>query len=810
MINKWFRFGILICGLCLVLIGIFMDLIRGMPMDIGFSQWILIFLGIFAFFLGFYSKNINFIEQYELYKHNRFYQEVVMFSGFLILLVDLNYPVLTGSKWIFSIFHLPFLLIGLFLIVISLYFSKRNYQPDQAGISTKRWDKLAYRPEIDGMRALAVIPVLLYHLKVPGFEGGFVGVDVFFVISGFLITGIIYREIEYGHFSIANFYERRIRRIFPALFIVLLFIGVTGIWFFDPDTFKELGQSIFSTSLFTSNFLFYHQSGYFDKPAELKPLLHTWSLALEEQFYIFFPLFFLLIWRIFKKHFKLVLFLCTLGSLALSIIWISRDPSAAFYLLPFRAWELLLGSLLAIGLFPAIKNQRINNILGMLGLCMILMAVFTFSAQTPFPGAAALLPTVGAFLIIYATSEVQTYAASFLSWRPFVFTGKISYSLYLWHWVIIVLARYYNILPLSAWQNVVIFFSSFVISGLTWKYIENPFRNKAAFNRQKIFAFGFAATAMIGAAGFWFYQLDGLPNRYPFLPPYYNKMIGDNPPLEACISNQTRLEISDPGAKDNYDLISENVCHLGNEESPVSFAVIGDSHANSIAYGIDELSKQDNLHGVLLLRYTCPIASGIDVETNHCNDYQDLNISYVLNHPEIKTVFLISRWALYANGTGDQLEEGKTFPLRYVGQTTQGTLSENKEILAYGIDQVISKLEEKNKQVIFVNDAPEVGYKVPQSFFIAELTGREVNRLIAPSVEVFTMRYQAVFDILDELLLKHPSLQIINLSNALCDQQSCMVEKDGIPLYRDDDHLNAYGSLLVADEFKVVFEGIKP
>ena len=281
---------------------------------------------------------------------------------------------------------------------------------------------MKYRADIDGLRAIAVLPVIFFHLDLPGFSGGFVGVDVFFVISGFLITSIILKEINDEKFSIVRFYERRIRRIFPALFPVLLFTLIIGAFLFDYQSFKGLGESITATTLFSSNILFWHQSGYFDSSSLLKPLLHTWSLAVEEQFYIFFPLLLISINRFSKKRYMPWLLGLCLISFSLSLYGVYTYQTATFYLVPTRAWELLSGAILALGVIPQLQSSLHRNLFSIVGLCLIIFSVGVYTEATLFPGAAALAPVLGASLIIYSgggggrnQSSVSSSASNLLS-----------------------------------------------------------------------------------------------------------------------------------------------------------------------------------------------------------------------------------------------------------------------------------------------------------------------------------------------------------------------------------------------------------
>ena len=335
---------------------------------------------------------------------------------------------------------------------------------------------LKYRADIDGLRAIAVMAVIFFHADIPGFSGGFVGVDVFFVISGFLITSIILTDIQADKFSIARFYERRVRRIFPALFPVIAFTFVAGFFIFDYKAFKQLGQSISGTTLFASNILFWIQSGYFDSPSLQKPLLHTWSLAVEEQFYIFFPLLLFGISRFLNK--KYLPWLIVSGTLSLlSSIWgVYNQPSTTFYLVPTRSWELLVGSILALGVISTPQSTFVRHVLSIVGLGLIFYSVGFYNKFTVFPGHNAIVPVLGTALIIFSGIDGSSGISKMLGLKPLVFIGLISYSLYLWHWPLLVFTKYILFRELSAIEISGIIMLTFVISALSLQFIERPFR----------------------------------------------------------------------------------------------------------------------------------------------------------------------------------------------------------------------------------------------------------------------------------------------------------------------------------------------
>ena len=367
---------------------------------------------------------------------------------------------------------------------------------------------MRYRPEIDGLRAIAVAAVILFHAGFALFSGGFVGVDVFFVISGFLITSIIVEELKTGRFSVLRFYERRARRILPALFMVMAACIPFAYRLLSPDDLKDFAQSLAAICLFASNVLFWGESGYFDTQAELKPLLHTWSLAVEEQFYVVFPLLLLAAWRLGR-----VVLLSLIGAIAVVSLFISVDevrnfPSAAFYLLPSRAWQLLVGALAS---FVADRWQAADvrqpavrlagEAVGWGGVVMIVLALFLFDERTPFPGLNAALPTIGTALVLLCASD-RTSVGRMLAWRPLVGLGLISYSAYLWHQPLFAFTKHALLADLPTDLAIVLCAATIVLACLSWRYIEQPFRDRSLISRGAVFALSAVGMAAFVGLGF--------------------------------------------------------------------------------------------------------------------------------------------------------------------------------------------------------------------------------------------------------------------------------------------------------------------
>lgn len=375
---------------------------------------------------------------------------------------------------------------------------------------------ISYRPEIDGLRAVAVLPVIFFHAGFETFSGGFVGVDVFFVISGYLITSIILSDLRADKFSLVRFYENRARRILPALFLVLAVSFFIGWFMLFPEDMEDFSKGLIATVGFVSNFFFWNRTGYFDTAAELNPLLHTWSLAVEEQYYFLFPLFLMALWR--KAAPKIGLALCALGvaSLVAAEVALRVDREAAFFLLPFRLWELAIGGYAAYFLLkrPPVPMPAVRELAGAAGLALILGAVFLFDEHTPFPGLYAVVPTLGTALIILFVSP-STLVGRLLSSAPFVGVGLISYSAYLWHQPLLAFARYRSLSEPPLWAVLAICVITFVLAYFSWRFVEAPFRRKQeGFSRRTIFLASLAGGLCLSGLGVAGLTTDGFKGSF--------------------------------------------------------------------------------------------------------------------------------------------------------------------------------------------------------------------------------------------------------------------------------------------------------
>lgn len=660
--------------------------------------------------------------------------------------------------------------------------------------------KHSYREDIDGLRAIAVLAVILNHAKIPGFSGGYIGVDVFFVISGFLITKIIMKEIEENRFSFIRFYERRIKRIIPALSVVAGFVLITGFILFDIERLQSLAKSLSATILFYANINFWSEAGYFDAPSQLKPLLHTWSLAVEEQFYIFYPILLLLLMRYANKYKNAILFFILAVSLVAATYQISQSQVTAFYLVQFRVWELITGSLLAINIDHIQISEKNTNRLSLLGMTFILAPIFFYSEQTSFPGLAAFPPVLGTFLILLGNARNRGIINKILEVPALTFTGKISYSLYLWHWPLLVFIRYYLIKPPTLIENLYIISLIFFISILSWKYIETPFRSTNFLSTTGVYKFAAIVFISLIIPSSLIYTFDG------FL--ISSGLVGKTSPDVNV--KQWSYEECDINLFDDPTEIP--ICILGKKSREATFMVWGDSHAPTFGKGIQKSADENRVSGILTYNKACPPLLDIKVDPQHgdvsCDVYNNMVVQYLRDHPEIKKIILASRLTIYLEGTTYKQEEGmnpKLFDLR-IKHTEQPS---QEIVFTQGLDRTLNILQSMGKEVYIIVPIPEIGYDIPSANYIARRTGRDLNKIIAPSLLEYLERTERTRRVLD-IAQKNYNIHLIEPWKMLCDSYICKVAIDGNSLYKDDDHLSIFGSEYLSPLFDNLFKTQNP
>jgi peptidoglycan/LPS O-acetylase OafA/YrhL len=637
-----------------------------------------------------------------------------------------------------------------------------------------------YRPEIDGLRALAIVPVVLFHYGVPGFRGGFVGVDVFFVISGYLIAGLIQSEIDRGDFSLARFYERRVRRIFPALFAMLAVVSFAAVVWFFPADLVRYARSLFATALFAANFEFWREAGYFEVFANQKPLLHLWSIAVEEQFYLLFPALLLLMRRAAPRWRTVAIAGVFVVSFALSAWGVTAASVATFYLLPMRAWELMAGALLALGRPPRPRSRAVTEILSLLGLCLAAGSVAFITPQTPFPGPAALAPCLGAALVIYAADPVNTIAGRLLATRPLVFVGLVSYSLYLWHWPVYVFATYVHFRAPSGLASAALIALSFGLAVLSWRYVEQPFRRRHAGFRRARPAFAAAALLMglTAASAAFAASADGFPQR---LRPALRRILAEEDDHEPRIARCFFLT-----ARDVHD---HRLCRIGAKTGHPSFILWGDSHADAILPAVSQAAATAGRAGIFAGGAACPPLMGVTTPMAGCRAFNDA-VMALAHNSGIHEVILESRWAKYAEGStyGDE-PKGHIALLDNACQTDTG--GDNHAVFGRGLARTVSDLEKLGEKIVVVASIPEIGFPVP-AILARRALARESGK-IAPPVADYRERQKFVLATFAGLQ-KQYGVKVLYPHRVLCATGTCEIALRGIPLYRDGHHLSVLGA----------------
>lgn len=628
--------------------------------------------------------------------------------------------------------------------------------------------------------------VVLYHLGGFGLTGGFGGVDVFFVISGYLITALIKREIETDTFSVPAFYERRIRRIFPALFLVMAAtLALASLWLL-PGDFKDFGSSLLGVVTLSSNFYFQRKTGYFDTAAEEKPLLHTWSLSVEEQFYLVFPVLLWALYRFCRPAVSKVLFAIAALSFAENAYALGETPAWAFFASPGRAWELLTGALAVYIPARNADTRFVRELKMTLGLALIIFGLFGYSDATPFPGPAALVFCVGAALIIHTgKSGPQTLAGQVLSTAPFKAIGLISYSLYLWHWPLLALAHYRfadlfaddGVAPLSV--RLSLLGLSFVLAYLSWAWIEQPLRKRSGRRGQRMAYFCFAALSLlIGAVSVGVVKLKGFPERWPA-------------DVVAMLDDSVQRKSSGCEAIPAREGWPADACRLGPPDAVTGTLVWGDSHAQFL---ISELSAQANgaHRGVIVAAIGgCPPFEGVllfgRAKIVACRSLGEKILKQIAAHP-ITHVILSARWAYYATGQRYGAESGQPVLL------SPGSISNNPELFAKFFTRTVEKLVALGVRVTIIGSIPEQTFNVAPSLARHRLWQQSLPNPVSRAD--FDLRQAKVRPVL-ERLAQMPAVRVLYPEQRLCSAQVCDYTAGGWPLYTDSNHLSLKGLSLL-------------
>jgi peptidoglycan/LPS O-acetylase OafA/YrhL len=627
-----------------------------------------------------------------------------------------------------------------------------------------------YVAEIDGLRAIAVLAVMLFHGEL-GLPGGYVGVDVFFVISGYLITGLILQDVEADRFQLLTFWERRVRRIMPALVPVLLACVAAGWCRLFPFDFKQLGASVFAQALLISNVNLWHASGYFAEASELKPLLHTWSLAVEQQFYVLFPLLFTLLGRWTRQRLRLVLALLAAMSFGLSVYLSFAEPSLNFYSLPSRAWELLLGAYLAAMPVRPAGARWLDELVGWGGVAAIGAAMLCYGRGTRFPGSAALLPCLGAALTIWATASRCTILGRLLSVPPVTFIGMISYSLYLWHWPLLVFARYSSPDPIPGPWRLLLLLASVGLATLSWMFFETPIRKRWIFpTRGHIFAFTGVATLLLVGIGLGLHRLEGLPSRIDPAVLHYAAAKYDRPYDEGLNLQQARAgELLELGK--------------GGRQQPIDFVLWGDSFAMSMVPLFKVLCDEYSLRGVAAMHSaTAPLLGYQSRGPQSLKESVALSDAIVdfIRAQQIRNVLLIANWDGYLShdGTPDRLHRSLLETLRI--------------------------LNNNGCEVWIMREVPGHSRDVPRA--LALVTLRHGNpEMVGATMTAFREAFERESSILADVPSALSGVTILDPSSFFTESSGfCRVAEMGKSLYFDRHHLSAAGAMFLRPLFEPV------
>lgn len=621
---------------------------------------------------------------------------------------------------------------------------------------------MKYRREIDGLRAVAVLPVILFHAEFSIFGGGYVGVDVFFVISGYLITSILISELEQGKFSIARFYERRARRILPALFFVMLACLPFAYMWMLPTQLEDFAQSIVAVVFFGSNILLWQESGYFAAAAELKPLLHTWSLAVEEQYYLIFPVFLLLVWRFGRnKVFWSVVVMAAISLLLAEWGW-RNSPDANFYLAPTRAWELLAGSICAF--ITVGRAQKSNNVLSAIGLAAIVFSIFAFDENTPFPSVYGLTPVVGTALIILFGRQ-GTWVEQLLSMRAFVGIGLISYSAYLWHQPLFAFARIRSLTEPSQVLMALLAVATLLLAWVTWRWVEQPFRNRKnplLATRCSMFLASGAVGAVFVAIGLAGHFGKGFEWRLNEMQGWLASTAVPSPMRDRCHYN----------GKSTFD--AQSSCEYFGESADV--AIYGNSHGVELAYGVaEELQKTQRS----LIHFTISgCAAGFQRETEeYCNLFFEDRLRYLLETARVRNVILAFR-------------TDRDF-----------SKQDNPADAARSIVELANYLFENGKNVVLVLQAPTLERHINSYLRQAFLSGE--GDLSARSLADWKEINGHVYASLQAL---NPGVKIFDLAEHFCVSDVCFAALDWQAMYFDGDHMSVFGARRVAPDLLRLLE----
>lgn len=673
---------------------------------------------------------------------------------------------------------------------------------------------IGYRKEIDGLRAIAVVPVILFHAGFQWFSGGYIGVDIFFVISGFLITSILLNEHQHQAFSLAAFYERRARRILPALVLVLACCLPFAYAVLSPIDLRAFAKSLLGANVFLANVVSYQQTDYFDAASEIKPLLHLWSLSIEEQYYLVLPLLLAFLVKRGAKSVFSTLLVLSVASLFYSEHVLYTNERAAFFFTHSRAWELLIGSLSAalvhynyLSLQPSsqARTMVLRQWLSALGFAMVALPIFLYSKDTPFPGLSALVPSIGTALILLFAVE-HTWVQRLLSLKPLVGVGLISYSAYLWHQPVLAFVRYRSLESLSTVTLVGLVLFVMVMAYLSWRFVERPFRNKQTFTRRQIWLFAITTTLVLSALSVYVYKRNGLPSRF------------DGKYTEAFYPHEFK-EDGFCHFKPLYGADTLQGCDFGDPNGKRTVFLVGDSHASALLGGLHESFQKLGWKGVRVQFLKCShqvpgmISATVNKErieiARQC--VQSLkSLSEIIRQHSDATILSI-RWTAKLFPVLGEIDsfgfDNREGGVEFKPNISNFALDSNHDwsVDANGKKQAIhlllSELSAATKSLIVVYPVPEVGWDLPRYNFTTYAKTGQVQSMVSTSYDLFKRRNGFSNRTLDAF--SAPNLLRVKPENYFCNtylQDRCVAQKDYVPFYYDTNHLSTAGAKPITDD----------
>ncbi|WP_395334904.1 acyltransferase family protein [Novosphingobium sp. BL-8H] len=689
----------------------------------------------------------------------------------------------------------------------------RGMRPGREGAATSG-RHLAYRREIDGLRAIAVLAVVLFHFSVPGLQGGFVGVDVFFVISGYLIGGLLVDELAHsGKIDLVAFYMRRIRRLAPAFFAMALCSWIVGWFVLLPFEYRNFGKELIASSVWASNVLFYREAGYFDIGAENRVLLHTWSLSVEEQFYVFLPLCLMLVASLRRNGGAIAICVGLLWavSLAACVVLTPTHPTATFYLFPYRAWELLSGVLVALALrHPALKARltpHLAQALSWAGLALVLVSIAVVRSAD-FPGWQALLPVVGTCALIAGTGvagERRGQVTRVLAHPALAFIGVISYSLYLWHWPVLILSRYWRDGYRSPGESAAWLALVFALSMLSWRFVEQPFRRGPHPHPVKLLGGMTLAGTMAVALGFMIWSGNGLSDRF-----------SPDTRVHITASSGFLQDTSRCSQAAEGPLAGITTCAIG-PEGPPQVLIWGDSHLRAQMDGLALAAREAKSPGVIIWHAGCPPLFGIAKQESAATPDEDracltdnLRIRDALRHfPSVRRLLLVGRWSYYADGIGVGRDANNVIRLSAIDGSGLPRGEAQSALFGAALRMTIGELAHDGYQVFLLRQVPELPFYnspiVAREMAHGRLTADQARRLATVSIPDALARQRLAEDAIDPLVAAG-NVRLIDPWPRLCAAQ-CSGMQRGVSFYFDNNHMTYAGAVALRDLFLPFLSG---